>query len=192
MGSLANEPKFFNEICIMAILCIPTLSVELRNPDDIRAYLQKKGIFFDQWQAQVNFAPDADSDTILAAYDYVLKPYMQKNGYKVADVVNIQPDTPNLEAIRLKFLSEHTHREDEVRFFVEGEGKFWFNLDENEPVFYVLCQKGDLISVPAGTKHWFDAGAENPRVKAIRIFIDPSGWVPEYTQSGIDLIYSPR
>ena len=42
----------------------------------------------------------------------------------------------------------------------------------------------DLISVPAGTKHWFDAGETTPFVKAIRIFIDMSGWVPEYTNSG--------
>jgi 1,2-dihydroxy-3-keto-5-methylthiopentene dioxygenase len=57
---------------------------------------------------------------------------------------------------------------------------------ENEPVFNLLCQRGDLISVPAGTKHWFDAGASAPFVKAIRIFIDMSGWVPEYTESGLE------
>jgi 1,2-dihydroxy-3-keto-5-methylthiopentene dioxygenase len=68
---------------------------------------------------------------------------------------------------------------------VDGQGYFWFNL-AHCPVFHVLCQKGDLLSVPAGTKHWFDAGAEEPFVKAIRIFIDASGWVPEYTGSGID------
>ena len=53
----------------------------------------------------------------------------------------------------------------------------------------MLCQKGDLISVPAGTKHWFDAGVDNPFVKAIRIFIDQSGWTPEYTGSGIEKKY---
>ena len=40
--------------------------------------------------------------------------------------------------------------------------------------------------MPAGTKHWFDAGPENPFVKAIRIFIDMSGWVPEYTGSKLE------
>src|SRR5690606_39582121 len=53
-------------------------------------------------------------------------------------------------------------------------------------VFNVLCQKGDLISVPAGSRHWFDAGESDPFVKAIRIFIDTSGWVPHYTGSDID------
>jgi 1,2-dihydroxy-3-keto-5-methylthiopentene dioxygenase len=40
--------------------------------------------------------------------------------------------------------------------------------------------------VPAGTKHWFDAGETNPFVKAIRIFIDSSGWVPDYTESKME------
>jgi len=52
-----------------------------------------------------------------------------------------------------------------------------------------LCEKGDLISVPAGSKHWFDAGESNPFVKAIRIFIDMSGWIPEYTGSKIEQNY---
>jgi 1,2-dihydroxy-3-keto-5-methylthiopentene dioxygenase len=66
---------------------------------------------------------------------------------------------------------------------------FWFHL-ENEPVFNLLCEQGDLISVPAGTKHWFDAGETNPFVKAIRIFIDMSGWVPNYTGSELEKRFS--
>jgi 1,2-dihydroxy-3-keto-5-methylthiopentene dioxygenase len=60
---------------------------------------------------------------------------------------------------------------------------------EGQPIFNLLCEKGDLISVPAGTKHWFDAGEFNPFVKAIRVFIDMSGWVPEYTNSGTEKKY---
>jgi 1,2-dihydroxy-3-keto-5-methylthiopentene dioxygenase len=111
---------------------------------------------------------------------------MKNGGYLTADVISINSLTENYKAIRNKFLAEHTHTEDEIRFFVDGTGLFWFNL-ENEPVFNLLCERGDLISVPAGTKHWFDAGEFNPFVKAIRIFIDMSGWVPHYTDSGIEL-----
>ena len=90
--------------------------------------------------------------------------------------------TENYEAIRAKFLAEHTHSEDEIRFFVDGKCLGWFNLEGN-PVFNLLCEKGDLISVPARSKHWFDAGESNPFVKVIRVFIDMSGWIPEYTRS---------
>jgi 1,2-dihydroxy-3-keto-5-methylthiopentene dioxygenase len=169
----------------MAVLNIPDQAYSTDNPDKIRQFLQQYGIFFDQWQAQVSFADDADQETILAAYAHVLQPYMASNGYRVADVININAQTPNYEAVRAKFLSEHTHTEDEVRFFVDGQGYFWFNLGQDAPVFNVLCQAGDLISVPAGAKHWFDAGEHNPFVKTIRVFIDTSGWVPHYTGSDI-------
>ena len=82
------------------------------------------------------------------------------------------------------------HTEDEVRFFVDGSGYFWFNLENGEPIFNVKCEAGDLISVPANTAHWFDMG-EPAFVKAIRIFIDQSGWVPHYTESGIDESFNP-
>ncbi len=168
----------------MAILNIPDHGRKISSPDEIRTFLSGIGVFFDQWKAEKILAPHATQEEVLSAYADSLNPYMKANGYKVADVINIQPDTENYPAIRAKFLSEHTHSEDEVRFFVEGQGHFWFHMD-GQPVFNVLCEAGDLISVPAGVKHWFDAGEIRPRVKAIRIFIDTAGWVPNYTGSPI-------
>lgn len=169
----------------MAILSFPTEKTSLVNPDEIRVFLNARDIFFDQWSCAVQFEDTATQDEILAAYSSDLQPFMQRGGYQTADVISINALTENYPAIRTKFLAEHTHSEDEIRFFVDGKGLFWFNL-ENEPVFNLLCEKGDLISVPAGIKHWFDAGEKNPFVKAIRIFIDTSGWVPQYTASKIE------
>lgn len=169
----------------MAILSIPEKNIQLSNSDEIRNFMNQRGIFFDQWKCDVVFDDAATQDEILSAYNSDLKPFMENGGYLVADVISINKLTENYEAIRNKFLAEHTHSEDEIRFFVDGQGFFWFNL-ENEPVFNLLCQQGDLISVPAGTKHWFDAGETNPFVKAIRIFIDSSGWIPEYTNSKLE------
>lgn len=173
----------------MATIEIPDENRTITDVTEIRNFLAARGILYDQWESNVEFGPDADQDTVLAAYGHVLQPYMKENGYGTADVLNIFPDFPNLEAARKKFLSEHTHTEDEVRFFVEGKGYFWFNLEDGTPVFNVLCEAGDLISVPANTKHWFDMGA-SPNVKAIRVFTDMSGWVPHYTESGVDEAYN--
>lgn len=173
----------------MAVLFIPDLGLSIYNPIEIKKFLNDRGIFFDQWNAQVTFEDSASQEVILKAYEHELKPYMQANGYQVADVISINKQTPNYPEIRTKFLSEHTHSEDEVRFFVDGQGYFWFNLEHEKTIFNILCQAGDLISVPAGTKHWFDAGETNPFVKAIRIFIDPSGWIPDYTNSKIEQRY---
>lgn len=40
----------------------------------------------------------------------------------VADVIDVDPETPNLEAMLAKFSREHWHNEDEVRFIFEGRG----------------------------------------------------------------------
>ncbi|MBU2019160.1 MAG: cupin domain-containing protein [Bacteroidetes bacterium] len=169
----------------MAILKIPHLDFSTNNATEIREFMNQRNIFFDQWSCDVLFEDNATQDQILEAYSADLKPFMNKGGYETADVISIHSKTENYEAIRAKFLAEHIHTEDEIRFFVDGQGDFWFHL-ENEEVFCLTCQKGDLISVPAGTKHWFDAGEKNPFVKAIRIFIDLSGWVPHYTNSDIE------
>lgn len=169
----------------MAILSIPSENRTIRDPKEIKAFFNARNLFFDQWNCSTVFDDSATQEEILAAYAKDLNPFMNTGGYETADVISINKLTENYEAIRTKFLAEHTHSEDEIRFFVDGQGLFWFNL-ETEPVFNLLCEKGDLISVPAGTKHWFDAGETNPFVKAIRIFIDMSGWVPEYTASGLE------
>jgi 1,2-dihydroxy-3-keto-5-methylthiopentene dioxygenase len=169
----------------MAILSIPEENIEISNPDEIKQFLNQRGIFFDQWSCDVIFNDSASTEEILKAYEKDLNPFMVNGGYETADVISINSLTENYDVIRAKFLAEHIHTEDEIRFFVDGQGLFWFNL-ETESVFNLLCQRGDLISVPAGSKHWFDAGEKDPFVKAIRIFIDMSGWVPHYTKSKIE------
>ena len=171
---------------IMALLSIPSLNTQYESPKDIHTFLNSQGIFFDQWKCDIVFDDAATQEEILAAYSKDLVPFMKNSGYKTADVISINATTENYSTLRTKFLAEHTHSEDEIRFFVDGKGLFWFNL-ENVPVFNLLCEAGDLISVPAGTKHWFDAGEKNPFVKAIRIFMDVSAWVPNYTNSSIEL-----
>lgn len=169
----------------MAILSFPEKNLEIRDAEKIRQYLNERGIYFDQWQCDVDFDDNATQEEIFAAYAKDLNPFMKSGGYQTADVVSINSLTENYEDIRKIFLAEHTHSEDEIRFFVDGKGLFWFNL-ETEPVFNLLCEREDLISVPAGTKHWFDAGESQPFVKAIRIFIEKEGWTPHYTNSKIE------
>jgi len=173
----------------MATLRIPDRNVTLSDPSAVRQFLDTRGIFYERWSACGDFPSGAANEQILTAYNYLLKPYMEKDGYRTADVIRVDECTPNLEGIREKFIREHTHSEDEVRVFVEGQGFFWFHMEaQDDEIFAVLCEQGDLISVPAYTKHWFDLGTF-PKVCAIRIFTDQAGWVPHYTNSGIDQRY---
>ncbi len=173
----------------MATLRVPDKRIDLTNEYEIRKFLEDRGILYDRWSLERGLSPDASDAEVLAAYNSQLTSLMENGRYKAVDVVTVTDQTPNLSAIREKFLREHTHSEDEVRMFVTGEGLFWFHVESpEEEVFALWCQQGDLISVPANTKHWFDLGV-NPAVRAIRVFTDQAGWVPHYTNSGIEQRY---
>lgn len=172
----------------MATLTIPDKKITMTETAEIRDYLATRGIWIEQWEASHPFSDQATQEEILEAYAHVLQPFMAKQGYQTADVISVHSQTPNLPEIRAKFLREHTHTEDEVRFFVDGQGYFWFNLAGEEPVFCVKCEAGDLLSVPANVQHWFDLGPV-AFVKTIRVFTDATGWTPHYTESGIDAQY---
>lgn len=173
----------------MAILTIlDPNSKTIKDPKEIKSFMNERGIIFEQWSASTQLQDNDSQETILNAYEHELGPYMRNNGYLSADVINVNKETPNIELIRAKFLSEHTHSEDEVRFFVDGEGQFYFHLEERSEVFKLLCEKGDFISVPKGVTHWFDL-APKYFVKAIRVFQTQEGWVANYTQSGIEKKY---
>jgi len=98
------------------------------------------------------------------------------------DAIRMTPDHPDREALRQKFLAEHTHSEDEVRFFVEGRGLFCLHIGAE--VLQVLCEADDFLRVPAGTRHWFDMGS-SPHFTAIRFFDNPEGWVAQFTGDAI-------
>ncbi len=158
----------------------PLLATE--DVDEIRTELGTAGIRLERWKADRDLADDADNETIIAAYQAEIDRLVAERGFQTYDVVSMNPDHPDKETFRKKFLSEHTHSEDEVRFFVRGQGLF--TIHANDKVYSVLCEKDDLISVPANTRHWFDMGP-NPTFTAIRLFNDPDGWVGHFTGDDI-------
>ena len=158
----------------------PTLDTE--DGEMIRQTLAEAGVLFRRWAATQALDERADESVILSAYRPEIDRLIAEAGYQSVDVVNMYPTHPDRAALRDKFLSEHTHGEDEVRFFVDGAGLFCLHL--NGQVYAVLCTKGDLISVPAGTRHWFDMGS-SPRFTAIRLFNNPDGWIAQFTGDAI-------
>ena len=144
--------------------------------------LSTLGVQFESWQADKVLSPAAEQDEVMAAYQHSIDVLNKKYNFNSVDVVSLQPDHPDKAAFRQKFLAEHTHDDFEVRFFVDGSGLFYLHVDNK--VYMVLCEKGDLISVPANTTHWFDMG-ENPSFKCIRFFTTPNGWEGNFTGSDI-------
>ena len=172
----------------MTILCVyketgsDTLLSRTEDFAEIAETLNAAGVNLERWQADQDLDANADNDMIIAAYQAEIDRLVAEHGYQTWDVVSMNPDHPDKEVFRKKFLDEHTHSEDEVRFFVRGQGLFVLHIEDK--VYSILCEKNDLISVPKNTRHWFDMGP-NPVFTAIRLFNNPEGWVAQFTGNDI-------
>jgi 1,2-dihydroxy-3-keto-5-methylthiopentene dioxygenase len=171
----------------MAVLRIPDTGETITAETEIRAALAARGIEYERWSLD-RVPPDCSADEVLRAYAAEIDAMKQRGGYLTADVIDVTPETPNLEAMLARFDKEHTHSQDEVRFILAGRGIFFLVLDEK--VASVEVGPGDMLRVPRGTKHWFTL-CEDRRIRAIRWFQDTTGWTPHYTGSGVDKNYEP-
>ena len=171
----------------MAVLRFPHENRTVESEPEIRAELGALGIDYERWdlsRAGENSSPDA----VLAAYASEIDEMKERGGYRTADVIDVNPETPGLDAMLAKFDKEHTHSEDEVRFILAGRGVFFLHLSGQ--VVSVEVHPGDMLRVPRGTTHWFTL-CEDRRIRAIRWFQDTTGWTPHYTGSGVDEGYQP-
>ncbi len=173
----------------MATVRIPDQNRALAAPQAVRDYLAEIGIHYERWEPAHAVAANAPAEDVLAAYAPEIERLKAQGGYVTADVIDVHAQTPGLEAMLNKFNSEHWHDEDEVRFIIEGRGLFHIHPRQG-PVVAIEVEAGDLIRVPRGTWHWFDLCPDR-RIRAIRLFQNPAGWTPQYTQSGVDKNYQP-
>lgn len=150
--------------------------------EDIRDALAKIGVDFERWEASRQLHAQASQDEVIEAYREPIDRLMKRFGFQAVDVISLTASHPQKEAMRDKFLHEHTHDDFETRFFVEGEGLF--NIRKDGHVYATRCCRGDLLNLPANTTHWFDMGPQ-PQLKAIRLFTTSEGWVATFTGDDI-------
>jgi 1,2-dihydroxy-3-keto-5-methylthiopentene dioxygenase len=171
----------------MAVLRFPSEDRVIDDESEIRVSLAALGIDYERWDLS-RVPVDAPAGAVLAAYSEEIDDLKRRGGYVTADVIDVNPDTPNLDAMLARFDKEHTHSEDEVRFILAGRGIFFLHLGET--VVSVEVGPGDMLRVPKGTTHWFTL-CEDRRIRAIRWFQDTAGWTPQYTGTGVDHEYQP-
>ena len=171
----------------MAVLRFPDTDTKIDDESRIRAELAALGIDYERWSLD-RVEGDASADTVLAAYADEIAEMKRRGGYVTADVIDVTPETPGLDAMLARFDKEHTHSEDEVRFILTGRGIFFLHIGGG--VVSVEVHPGDMLRVPKGTAHWFTL-CEERRIRAIRWFQDTAGWTPSYTDSGVDKSYQP-
>jgi 1,2-dihydroxy-3-keto-5-methylthiopentene dioxygenase len=171
----------------MAVLRFPDTNAMFEDEAAIRTELAGLGIDYERWNMD-RVPSDASADAVLEAYAGEIAEMKRRGGYVTADVIDVTPETPNLEAMLARFDKEHTHSEDEVRFILAGRGIFFLNIGDR--VASVEVGPGDMLRVPKGTTHWFTL-CEDKRIRAIRWFQETTGWAPAYTDSGVDTGYQP-
>lgn len=173
----------------MAVVTIVNEEKRITNPEEIAASLAGFGIDYERWTPSHPVAGDAPPEAILDAYSREIEALKTRGGYVTADVIDVSPATPGLDAMLAKFNREHWHDEDEVRFIIAGHGLFHIH-GTNGIVLAIEVEAGDLIRVPRGTRHWFNLCADR-RIRAIRLFQDTAGWTPHYTESRVDENFLP-
>lgn len=141
----------------------------LTHLEDIAATLAEQGVRFERWQASEPLQPGASEHEIIAAYRQDLDRLMTEKGYSHVDVSR-EADA--------SLRDEHTCTEELLRFFAAGRGLFSLRIEDY--VYAVLCEKGDMISVPAGTRLWVDMG-DDPRFVALRVFNTVEGQAARFT-----------
>jgi 1,2-dihydroxy-3-keto-5-methylthiopentene dioxygenase len=150
--------------------------------------LATRGIVFDRRPIVSEVDASGSPDRMLAAYADQVAAINSDDRYRHIDVAALRPDhsepgwQATAAAARSKFLAEHRHAEDEVRFFVAGRACFYLHLEPE--VCAVVCEGGDVLTVPAGTRHWFDMGSD-PHFAAIRFFEQADGWIGDFTGDSI-------
>lgn len=161
----------------------------LRTSDhgEIAQTLQPLGVVFEHVPVGDRLPDSASQDQVLEAHRPLVDRLVAEHGYRLVDVAQLHPEDSDewrstAAGARAKFLNEHTHDEEEIRYFVAGSGVFYLHIDGR--VHAMLCTPGDLLSVPALTTHWFDMGTQ-PDFTAIRFFHDDDGWVGTFTGSDI-------
>jgi len=173
----------------MAVVTIVNEDKKLTDADEITASLASHGIDYERWTPSHPISDDAQPEAILDAYSREIEALKSRGGYVTADVIDVSPNTPGLDAMLAKFNREHWHDEDEVRFTIAGHGLFHIHTTDGT-VLAIEVEAGDLIRVPRGTLHWFNLCTDR-RIRAIRLFQDTAGWTPHYTESRVDENFLP-
>jgi 1,2-dihydroxy-3-keto-5-methylthiopentene dioxygenase len=173
----------------MALVVVPDCKKQISDNSEIQQFLSKFNITYEHWEVEGRINQNATEEEILKEYQPEIERLKKIGGYVTADVINVSPATPGLDVMLDKFNKEHTHDEDEVRFVVAGRGVFHIN-PVTDNVFAVEMGAGDLISVPRGTRHWFNLCQEKT-IRTIRLFQQQSGWTPYYIDEGVHERFDP-
>ncbi len=144
----------------------------------IQTLLAGIGVHLERWAADVNLDASSSPEVVEILYADLVERTKARRGFLMHDIIMVDEHHPAKDELREMFLEEHTHKEDEARFMLEGSGLFSFHAGAG--VYALTVERNDFVNVPAGMKHWFDMGPA-PHFSAIRFFNNDEGWIAHFT-----------
>ena len=139
----------------------------LTHGDDIAATLAEQGVHFEQRDVAERIRPGTPADEVIASLRDQIDGLGAELSAAVVEVLSVNPEHSQKDELRAGLVDERHHAGKDVRFFVSGRGLL--NLRIGEYVYALIGERGDLVSVPAGTPQWFDFG-EQPNLVLVRWF----------------------
>src|SRR5262249_57432758 len=98
----------------MATVSIPDEKRTLTQDGEVRDYLARIGITYERWEPSHELAAGASAAEVLAAYAPEIERLKAHGGYVAADVSDVSPATPGLDAMLNRLHSQYSRDSGEV------------------------------------------------------------------------------
>lgn len=150
--------------------------------EDIAATLAEHGIRFERQTPAGKVMPGSGAQSVIEACGKQLGELSQAYGYPDTEIISLNRDHAQKAEYRDRFLCERRHAAAESWFLAGGRGLL--NVHVGQHVFALLCEKGDIITLPGSTHYWLDLGDE-PHIVLVRLYSEAEGGLAEFTDEGI-------
>lgn len=159
----------------------------LTHLEDIASTLAGHGVLFERCEPSAPIPRGAGQDVIVGAFRSRIDQLVASRDYAHLGVMDIDSRSADAPGLPDGLQQEHRIDEDQTRICVAGRELVMLHLDDY--VYAVLCERNDVLSIPAGTRRWFDAG-EHPRLVTINLSRTANGGKPHPTGDEIATRFS--
>lgn len=159
------------------------IQLESLLPLEISELLKDYGIVYQQINWPYNselLLHDLDEQQRLKQAVLPIDKYHQ---FPFSQLLILNKNYPNLDRLRMKYLSEYSIDSQEVFYLLEGD--LLFGFQHQDQVVQVHCQPGSLLAIPAKVNRWLDIGRKNSSLVMMHFTEKQQEPVLHYTGSNI-------
>lgn len=150
--------------------------------EDIAATLAEHGVHLERRPTAQSVLPGASVESIAVACNEQISELSKAFGYGSTEIISLNRDHAQKAEQRGRFLDERRHAAAEGWYVAGGRGLL--NVHVSQQVFSLLCEKGDVITLPGATRYWLDVGVE-PHIVLIRLYNEAEGGQADFTDKDI-------